>query len=191
MHQNAALSDMTCEAVEHATTLFEACNVPSVSRPVHIAIVDDITPRCVALYHCGEDLIEVLAPSSIEKKRDPDGAFGFMPITEYFRSVIVHELVHVAFDGTPCPFTSCRATNEYVAYNMQVMSMTPQSQSQFAEKAGLDRPISRDELSLVILAMAPDLFAQKAQAHFSQRDDPCAFIGKIFDGTVVLDYEHF
>lgn len=188
---DAAIAEMTCEAAEHATMLLERCNLPSLSGPVHIEVVDELQPGCVGLYHCGEDWVEVLAPNSIEAKRDPDGAFGFLSTDEYFRSVVVHELAHAAFDGVPCPFASCVTGNEYVAYNMQVMSLTPRSQTRFAEVAGLDRHISRDELSPAILFMAPDLFAQKAWTHLSQRDDPCGFIGQITDGTVLLDREYF
>lgn len=188
---DATLSEMTCKAAEHATLLFERCNVPSLSGSVHINIVDNLELGCVALYHCGEDWVEVLAPSSIAAIRDPDGAFGFLRMEEYFRSVIVHELAHAAFDSVACPFASCVTGNEYVAYNMQVMSMTPQAQSKFAEIAGLDRKISRDELSPANLFMAPNLFAQKAWTHLSQRDDSCEFIGQITDGTVLLDREHF
>lgn len=188
---NTTLTEMTCKAAEHATLLFERCNVPSLSGPVHISIVDNLEPGCVALYHCGEDWVEVLAPSSIEGIRDPDGAFGFLRMEEYFQSIIVHELAHAAFDSVACPFASCVTGNEYVAYNMQVMSMTQQAQSKFAEMAGLDRKISRDELSPAILFIAPNLFAQKVSAHLSQRNDPCEFIGQITDGTVLLDREHF
>lgn len=188
---SSQLAETVCEAAAFAEEMFGQCNVPSLDRPVAIHVVDDLMDGCVALYHCGNDKIEVLTPGKVDERRDPDGAFSFLPSKDYFRSIIVHELSHAAFDSVPCPFSSCAAANEYVAYSMQVMSLSEEEQRTFAARADLDRKVSRDELSKMILYFAPHRFAQRAWTHLQQRDDPCAFIGQITDGTVLLDHEHF
>jgi hypothetical protein len=127
----------------------------------------------------------------MEPRRTPGGAFTFLGRDDYYQSVIVHELAHVAFDDVPCPFEACMASNEYVAYAMQVMSLSPAAQGQFASNSGLNRHVSRDKLSAIILLMAPGRFAQKVWAHLSQQNDPCAFIGQIMEGTILLDRERF
>ena len=127
----------------------------------------------------------------MDEKREAKSAFSFLPIEAYFRSVIIHELAHAAFDSVPCPFDSCTVANEYVAYTIQVESLTPEEQQSFAEAAAIDRRIFRDELNVMIYELAPHKFAQKAWVHFTQRDDPCGFVGQITDGTVLLDYERF
>jgi len=103
----------------------------------------------------------------------------------------VHELTHAASDVVPRPFENCVATDEYIAYAMQVMSLTPEARAVFEARTRYDRKISRDELSPMILYMAPDLFTRKAWNHFSQRDDPCGFIRQLADKTILLDRERF
>lgn len=188
---DSRVAEMVCASAVRAESLFEQCNVPKLEKPVQINVVDALMPRCVAVYHCGEDMIEVLPPKLMDEKREEESAFSFLPIDAYFKSVIIHELTHAAFDDVPCPFNSCTVSNEYVAYTIQVESLTPEQKKEFAETAALDRRIFRDELNMLIYEMAPHLFAQKAWVHFTQRDDPCGFIGQISDGTVLLDYERF
>ena len=185
------VAEMVCQSAVRAETLFEQCNVPKLEKPVQIDIVDKLMPRCVAVYHCGEELIEVLTPALMDAKREEKGAFSFLPIESYFRSVIIHELVHAAFDSVPCPFASCTVGNEYVAYSIQVESLTPEEQQRFEDSAAIDRKVFRDELNIMIYELAPHRFAQKAWVHFTQRDDPCGFVGQITEGTVLLDYERF
>ena len=184
-------AEMVCEAVGLATVVFDQFNVPALLFPLRIQVVEEMNDGCVALYHCGEDRIEVLEPPLMETRRDPDGAFMFLPINEYFRSVVVHELAHAASDGAPCPFGTWVVRDEYVAYAMQVMSLTSDAQLEFAAIAEMERPISRDELSSVMLFIAPNLFAQKVWTHLTQRDDPRGFIGQLSEGKVILDRERF
>ncbi|WP_281856215.1 hypothetical protein [Litoreibacter halocynthiae] len=185
------IAELTCNAVEQAEALFDRCDLPPLRRPLRIDIVDDLKPGCVALYHCGKDRIEVLEPQKMQARRSPKDAFAFLDITPYFQSVIVHELSHSNFDDAPCPFESCIAADEYIAYSMQIMSLTPEQKTEFVANSDLDRKITRDELSAIILFMAPTLFARKSWAHLSQRDDQCGYLRKILDGTILFDYERF
>lgn len=49
--------------------------------------------------------------------------------------------------------------------------------------------VVRDDLSAVLALVAPEVFAQKAWLHFSQRPEPCAYAGQIISGAIVLDRE--
>lgn len=189
--QQAKHAEIACETVNQAIAQFEQCNMPSLSKPLDIHIVEEIEDGCVGLYHCGKGLIEVLAPSSMASQLDPNGAFAFLPISGFFRSAIVHELAHAVSDGSPCPFEACLVRDEYLAYAMQVMSLTSDEQLKFSAIAGLDRTVSRDELSSIGLFMAPNLFSQKVWTHLNQRDDPCGFIGQLSQGKILLDRERF
>jgi hypothetical protein len=82
--QQAKHAEMACETVDQAVSLFVQCNMPALSKPLRIHIVDEIEYGCVGLYHCSKDLIEVLAPSSMASQINPDGAFAFLPINELF-----------------------------------------------------------------------------------------------------------
>jgi len=185
------LAELTCDAAEQALILFENCNIPPIKDPLHIEIVDSLDPGCVGQYHCGAGTIEVLAPHIVKELHAPESPFAFLPDAAYFQSIVVHELTHAAIADLSCPFDACVVAQEYLAYTMQIMSLAPAHQAAYSADMELDRHISRDELSIAILFMAPQVFAQKAWVHLSQREDPCAFVGQIVDGTVLLDRERF
>jgi len=187
--QNAEYAALACRAAEWAVNQFASCNIPPVSRAVIIRIVSQLDAGCVGVYYCDAKRIDILTPPAMQKLRQADSAFALLPNPQFFQAVVVHELTHAATDEMPCPFSACVAAHEYAAYTMEVLSLTPEQQATFAKQAGIDRRISRKELNAGLVLMAPDLFAQKAWAHFRQQDDPCAFIGRIADGTVSLDNE--
>ncbi len=191
MASRAQDAKLACEATAHAKILFESCNIPAITRPMRIDVVDDLIANCFGQYHCGKGWIELLAPSEMEARRLPDSVYAELPNDTFFQSVAVHELTHAAIENLPCPFKSCLVANEYVAYVMQIMSLTPAQQRRFTEQADVGRKVSRDELNPYIYFMAPERFAKKAWMHFTQRDDPCGFVGQIVDGTVLLDRERF
>lgn len=190
-YQSPHTADLVCEAVEFATALFAQCSVPPVLDPVTIDVVDDVGQGCVGVYHCGEQLIELLSPAVLRERLDGSGAFGHLTTDTYFKSIVVHEMTHAATDNVPCPFKNCVVTSEYVSYAMQVMSLTPEEQRVFSENAGLTGRVSSQELSPIILYMAPDKFAQKVWAHFNQHDAPCEFIGELTRGERLLDHAVF
>ena len=165
--------------------------MPNLVRPVRIELVQDLQQGCVGLYHCGEGFIEVLSPAALREIRKQDGAFSHLPVDAYFESIIIHELVHAATENMPCPFDDCVAAKEYVAYVMQIMSLMPDARKEFEEVSGIDRSVSADELSLLMLLMVPELFAQKVWAHFSQRDAPCDFVEQLLKAEILIDREHF
>lgn len=184
-------SELVCSAVDQVQHLFARCDLPALSGGLRVDVVEDLRQDCVALYHCGEKWIEILTPDAMATRRDPDGAFAFLELEDYFRSVVVHELTHSAFDDVPCPFEACVTADEYVAYAMQVMSLSEEQRAAFESRAGLTGMVSRDELNVMILFMAPHLFARKDWVHLTQRPDSCAFLRQILDGSVLLDREHF
>ncbi len=189
--QNTETAEQVCTASRRALALFESCGVPKILRPIQINVVHDLKEGCVALYHCGEDTIELLEPSEMQERRLPESAFSHLNIDEYFRSVVIHELTHAANDGLPCPFESCVVADEYVAYSMQVMSLDTKSRQKFIERSGIQDRVSSEELSAIILFMAPDLFAQKVWAHLNQRENACRYIDGLSSGKIVLDRGRF
>ena len=188
---SVALAQEVCTAAVQAQTQFQQCNLGSTSNPLRVDIVETLPDSCVGLYHCQQDWIELLAPSLMQTLRKEDGAFHFLSETAYFRSVVVHELAHAAFDKERCPFDGCVVGNEYVAYAMQVMSLSADDRSAFEVHAGLNRRVSVVELTRLLLDLAPERFAARAWTHLQQRDDPCGYIGEIVSGAVLLDRERF
>tara|TARA_R100001369_G_scaffold54774_1_gene81667 strand:- start:150 stop:827 length:678 start_codon:yes stop_codon:yes gene_type:complete len=185
-----ALAQKVCAFARESAEKLAACNVPiSETRRVRIELVTEMPEECLGLYYCGEDKIEIPMPEVMQSMRLSDSSLSHVSPEAFFRSIIVHELAHAAFDEVPCPFGSCITASEYVAYNMQVMSLPEADITIFETGLDKSKKISRDFLNPVILFMAPDTFMTWAWIHLNQRPDACAYIDDVMEGRVRLDYE--
>jgi hypothetical protein len=185
-----ALAEQTCRAAARTVPLLAQCGV-TLSQPQNIEVKDEIpgASNCMGIYHCGANKIEILSPGSLENLRHNDSAFYSIPTATYFGSIVAHELAHAAYDVVPCPYSDCLVTSEYVAYAMQVYSLPPLDQSAFEADLPLEDRVSRYEISAISLMMAPDQFARKVWAHFSQREDGCAYVADMMRANFYLDTE--
>jgi hypothetical protein len=182
---------LICDLAGRITEQLASCNL-NVPAPVTIAVVPELEAKCIGLYHCGEGRIEILNPEAYLPLRAEGQASAFAPVSEeaFFESIIRHELAHAALDSMPCPFASCLASQEYVAYTMQVRFLPEADRIAFEEAITHHGPVSRDMLSAIMVMMAPEVFAQRAWLHLSARENPCDFIGQIARGEVLFDFEH-
>lgn len=185
-----ALAEQTCRAAARTVPLIEQCGV-ILSQPQDIEIID-VIPKpsdCMGIYHCGENRIEILSPESVESLRRNDSAFHSIPSKIYFDSIVAHELAHAAYDTVPCPYSDCLVTSEYVSYAMQVYSLPPPARRTFEADVALEDRVSRYKISAISLMMAPDQFARDVWAHFSQREDGCAYVAQMMQANFYLDTE--
>src|SRR6056297_505126 len=188
--QDPAQAAFLCNSVASGLSKLAACNV-TLHHPVTVELRDRLSAGCMGVYHCGEDRIELLTPEAMAATRNPDGRLAFVETQTYFHSILVHELAHAAYAEVPCPFGSCLATNEYVANTMQVMSLPAADIARLEADLDMETRLSRDSLNPFLYLMAPDIFLRKAWVHLNQRPDPCAYIGQIMAGRVLLDYERY
>ena len=188
---NDALVDRTCRTAAAARESLKSCGI-ELSEPLEIRVVDAISNslgKCLGIYHCGEQQIEVLSPDALSTIRERDGAFMGISDTAYWDSIIVHELTHAAYDAVTCPFSSCVATSEYASYAMQVRSLPPEEQARFGETIVLKSKSNLGAISAMFYFMAPDRFAKYAWQHFSSLPEPCAYMSLIMDGKIFFDME--
>jgi hypothetical protein len=185
-----ALSQNICSITQEATQRLAACNVfLSDTRQISIEVMTEMPERCFGLYHCGKDLIQIPAPETMQLMRKSDSSLSHVSRESFFRSIIVHELAHAAFDEQPCPFESCVTASEYIAYTMQIMSLPASDIATFEAGLDMNKKISRDALNPIILYMKPDMFLSWAWIHLQQRPDPCTYIDQVMQGMIRMDHE--
>ena len=186
-----AHADLVCEAAETAVAGLASCGLPALPSALRIEVVEELQHGCVGLYHCGEASIEVLSPSAMAERRDPDAAFGFLDAEAYFESAVVHELTHAATVETPCPIDGCVVADEFIAYAMQILSLSGEASRSFSVHADTAPPASSVDLTLLMLHLAPDRFARSVWRRLERSDDPCALLRDLADRTILLDRERF
>ncbi|MEL6958768.1 MAG: DUF6639 family protein [Pseudomonadota bacterium] len=185
----AALARQICADAATANAQLRDCEI-TLNRTITLAVVDTLPDNCFGQFHCGTDRIEIAPPADIEGILSSDSIYRALPPDTFYRSLIVHEVTHAATDAMPCPFENCIVGQEYLAYAMQFLSLPGGDRDNLIEER-FQRTISRDELNVPILFLAPEIFGQKVWLHFSQQDDPCHFASQIATGTVLLDMERF
>jgi len=72
---------------------------------------------------------------------------------------------------------------------MQVYSLPRPERRLFEADVAMDDKVSRYEISYIGLLMAPDQFARNVWAHFSQREDGCAYVADMMRANFYLDTE--
>ena len=183
------VAPLICDLASRGIAELSACSLP-LNRVLQIEIVETLPHGCVGQYHCGQDRIELLSQEAAQHYRGADFPFSQIDPDVYFYSVLVHELTHAALEDMPCRFTRCFATQEYVAYAMQMRSLPAEARATLLTRPEFNRPIDAYEINKMIVLMAPGVFLQKAWWHFIQQDDPCAFIGQVVSGAVSFDREY-
>lgn len=184
-----AETEMLCEAAEAIRAALAQCNL-DIKAHLTIEITSDLPDGCIGQYHCGEGRIELgpLEDYASFLSNTPDSLFAHLPPRTFYESVLRHELVHAALEDMPCPYQSCRAGQEFIAYALQMWFLSETDRAPFDEAvAERDRPATADSLNAFILAMAPEKFALNAYAYFRAQDDPCAFVSSVANGTTVMD----
>ncbi len=182
------LQERVCESTRRAIVFLRECNIV-VSEHIWIDVLDTLPENYFGLYHNGKKQINLLSPDDTGAMRKPDSAFFDIPVEQFFDSIVVHELTHAAFDKVPCHASTCLATAEYVAYTMQIMSLSPANKKIFEAHMDMGTRVTRDEINAIILMLAPDRFTQRAWAHLSQRENSCDYIGLIMQGNISFDRE--
>ena len=186
---DADLHERICRASDHAISLFDDCGF-ELPDPVEITTLPEAESMCFGVFHCGEARIELLTPDAMDTIREKDSIFAPIPTERFFDSVVVHELAHALYDQTECPYPNCLATSEYFAYSYQIMSFSDEDRAALERGLDMERKVSRDYIVGILAVMSPDTFTRRVWAHFSQRENQCAWLGGILSGAILFDHDY-
>ncbi len=176
-----------CTNAQTAIRQLASCNL-SVPAPIRISVATELPPNCMASYHCGEAHIELLDPDEFSALVSAESAFASVSAGSYFASALRHELVHAALDGMPCDVENCPVAQEYLAYGLQIMFLPETDREAFESAMTFERPIMKNDISLELMIIDPELFAQISWRHLSKKDEPCDFVKQVAQGEVRFDH---
>ena len=116
-----------------------------------------------------------------------DTPYAKLQQRDFYRSVIVHEVVHaVMHQNLKLPSTS-QAAYEYSAYALQIESLDPEARDEFLRS--FDQPAT-DAGSMLfndaLLLFDPYLFAARAYHHFQAAADQCTHLRSLLRGEAVF-----
>jgi hypothetical protein len=178
---------VACEAAGDALTMLARCDV-SLHRLLHIEIVDVVrSPFGTQLFGRFDRATDTVFLSSSADVADfaQNSAYASLSPADFYRSSIVHEVVHGAMYQNQRREPSTRAAQEYPAYALQIASLPTDARETFlraAAKGSWD-----DEhfyLNDVILGFDPAYFAANAYRHFVKSRDGCEGLAALLSRDV-------
>jgi uncharacterized protein DUF6639 len=178
---------LVCSAASDALQLLGRCGI-SLQRPLQVHILNEVrhplSGPIFGLFDTKQERVLVT-----QEARLPSLARGTpydaLPKIDFYRSLIVHEVVHgVMHQNLKRPATS-HAAYEYPAYALQIESLPSNVrdmflQSSIGDRGGRDNSIFND----TVLFFDPFYFAARAYKHFKSTANGCANLTALLDGEV-------
>ncbi len=110
--------------------------------------------------------------------------YAALPARAFYRSLIVHEVVHAVMDQNLKRPASTHAAYEYPAYALQIESLDPEDRDLFLASFDQAAQVSDALFNDVVLFFDPYLFAARAYRHFKASADGCARLNGLLQGDV-------
>jgi hypothetical protein len=180
------LADKVCSVAAGSRDLLASCHLQQ-TEPYSIDVSSVLPPEfdeCFGVFHCADNLVQVLDPASLSDAVLRTGHFTNLPNDALFDSLLVHEISHVlAYQSSLGPPRTTPEV-EYVAYAMQLEALPAAARDKFVAAHPVTQPVSLMGLNDIILAFSPEVFAVKAWTHFRTEGNGCEFIRSVLDRTV-------
>ena len=191
VHVTAASSDerrVACSAASEALRLLGRCNIVP-KRPLKVHILSEVrhpySGSIFGLFDTKQERVLVTQSANIAAlvKGTP---YEELPPEDFYRSLIVHEVIHgVLHQNLKRPATS-HAAYEYPAYALQIESLTPPVREKFLQN--FDRAAMRSDFLFndSVLFFDPFFFAARAYHHFKASPNGCAYLTGLLEGEVAF-----
>ena len=116
-----------------------------------------------------------------------DTPYAKLPQRDFYRSLIVHEVIHgVMHQNLKRPATS-HAAYEYPAYALQIESLPPHVREEFLQS--FDQTAIKADSTIfsdAVLFFDPYFFAASAYNHFKASTNGCAHLTALLEGEVAF-----
>jgi hypothetical protein len=173
-----------CEAAGYAIARLEQCAIAQ-RRPINIELRDVVRDpfggRIFGRLDLQRDLVLLTSLASLDALVR-DTPYQTLALTEFHRSLAIHEVVHAVMNHNYRRQPTSRAAWEYPAYAIQLESLSAATHESFlvakAAKAVWDGSLFND----IILGFDPYYFAAMAYHHLSSSGNRCASLHEVLTG---------
>jgi len=188
----AASSDehrLACSAANDSIRLLGRCGI-SLRRPLHVQIMSDVrhpfSGAIFGLFDTKQERVLVTQEANIPPLVE-DTPYAKLPQRDFYRSLIVHEVIHgVMHQNLKRPAAS-HAAYEYPAYALQIESLAPNIRDDFLQS--FDQTALKAQSTLFndpVLFFDPYFFAARAYHHFKASANGCAHLIALLEGEVAF-----
>lgn len=174
-----------CEAAFDALRLLVRCGIP-VHRPLGVKVLREIRHPAhggllLGLFDTTQEKVLVAALAEVPTLVR-GSAYARLPEPEFYRSLIVHELVHAVMHQNLKRPASSHAAYEYPAYALQIESLPPHTREKFLQAFDRSALAADGPFSDPLLLFDPHFFAARAYTHFKNAANGCERIQAVLQG---------
>ena len=178
-----------CTAATHAINQLKACGV-ELKRPLSIKIAEDAGrdggAGAYGCYQKGTERIQLLPFEQCAERLRRDKERSGLDAADYFRSVVVHEVVHAVLAQQTQFGELSTIVHEYLAYALQIDSMQPESREAMLRPVRLPKGTAPQPPHEILLFMSPATFGAQAYFHFKSQPSTCTALDDMLTGRLVL-----
>jgi hypothetical protein len=177
---------LACSAAQDAIRLLDRCGI-SLHRPLALHISREVRHplggTIFGLFDTKQEKVLVTQEANIPSLVK-DTPYARLPQREFYRSLIVHEIVHgIMHRNLKRPATS-HAAYEYPAYALQVESLPPHVRDTFLQSFDQTAIAQRSLFNDPVLFFDPYFFAASAYHHFKASPNGCSHLTALLEGEV-------
>jgi hypothetical protein len=179
---------LACEAAAQALRLLARCHIAPHS-PLRIELSGEVRrPLGGVVFGLFDPKQEKVLITQYAKVASLAGGtpFSGLPRPDFYRSLIVHEVIHGVMHQNYKRPPASHAAHEYAAYALQIESLPPDVRKTFLETVDIGTDESEFAFNDAILAFDPFFFAARAYKHFRASADGCAQLHALIDGEVAF-----
>jgi len=175
-----------CAAAKDALHLLGRCQI-SARSPILIEILKEVrhpfSGPIFGLFDIKRETVLVTEYTNIPSLVR-DTPYANLPQRDFYKSLIVHEVIHGILHQNYKRKPMSHAAYEYPAYALQIESLTPSVREQFLQS--FDQQTIRADAMFndSILLFDPFFFAAQAYRHFKVAGNGCAHLDALLDGEV-------
>jgi hypothetical protein len=176
-----------CAAARDALQMLRRCDV-FLHRPLHVHVLAEVRHPAggpiFGLFDMRQERVLVTryanTPGLIEGT-----PYSELPLIDFYRSLIIHEVVHGALHQNykRPPYT--QAAYEYPAYALQIEALPADLREKFLQSSTPPGSAGKGfQFNDTILLFDPFFFGARAYQHFKAAGDGCAVIHRLLAGEV-------
>jgi hypothetical protein len=179
---------LACEAATEALKLLARCHIaPRV--PVRVELSSEVRRPfggvVFGLFDPKQEKVLITQYTNVASLVS-DTPFGGLPRPDFYKSLIVHEVIHAVMHQNYWRPPGSHAAYEYAAYALQIESLPPDVRKTFLQTVNVGADETEFAFNDAILAFDPFFFAARAYAHFARSPDGCTHLRALLEGEVAF-----
>ena len=180
---------LVCSAANDVVQRLGRCEIP-LRRPLDVQILNEVRhpfsrDPIFGFFDTSRERV-VVSPEAAIPSLAEGTPYAELPQRDFYRSLIVHEVVHGIMHQNLKRRASSHAAYEYPAYALQVESLPPDVRDTFLRSVPNRAKPGELVFNDAILLFDPFFFAVHAYEHLNSATDGCAQLHALLDGQAAF-----